>query len=42
MNDDRNNRNRVLEKAMPDIRASIREPVISGLNIYSIYPPIDK
>ena len=24
MNDDRNNRNRVLEKAMPDIRASIR------------------
>ena len=48
MLDDRTTRNRVLEKAMPTIKTYIRkffflslgDPVISGLNIYSLQSPL--
>lgn len=47
--DDRTTRNRVLENAIKDIREFIRnfdfylgDPVISGMNIYSVSPPVDK
>lgn len=47
MNDDRDKRNRIIEKAMPEIKMKIRnffvnigEPVVSGFNVYSRYKPL--
>lgn len=48
MYDDRSTRNKVLEKALPMMKTYIRnilshivgDPVISGMNIYSLQPPL--